>query len=106
MSIRDKDSKTVGKPGYAYSEHEVIEFRDKDHTPYNKRPCEVASVLNVQFRSPLGGDWISIHTEETTTTPNYNGGKDRTQSRVINFTMTREMFAAIVAHVNREKNFE
>jgi len=86
-----------------YSAHEVIEFRDDDHSLYNKRGG-YESQLAVQVRAPIASDWVNFNVEETTTTKNYGDKPDRTQSRTISFTMTREMFAAVVAHVNRKKD--
>ena len=95
-------TKTIGAPRYIYSPEEVIEFRDDDHTPYNKRSGECDSVLVAQVRSPLNADWVNFIVEETTTLLTHVGKPKRTQSRTINFTMSREQFAAVVAHVKRE----
>lgn len=90
---------------FAYSKQEVIEFRDQEHTPFNKRSGECDSVCAVQIRAPLKSDWVNFNVEEITTTKNYDPDKkDRTQSRTISFTLTREQFAAVVAHVNRTKD--
>lgn len=95
-------SKTIGKPAYTYSPEEVIEFRDTDHTPYNKRSGEVESRLTTQVRAPARADWVNFNVEEETTTKTYDGKQPRTSTRAVSFTMSREQFAAIVAHVNRE----
>lgn len=96
--------KTMGRPGITtYSSHEVIEFRDDEHLPYNKRAgeCESSSLI-VQFRAPIHRKWISIQSKEITTTKRL-GKEPRTHSRVISFTITREQFDEIVAHINRSE---
>lgn len=95
-------TKTMGPPRYTHSPEEVIEFRDSDHTPYNKRPGKVDSKLVVQFRHSQVGKWLNVNVEETTTSKNYDADKpDRTQSRTISFTLSQTMVDALVAHVQR-----
>lgn len=95
-------SRTMGAPLYTYSSEEVIEFRDTDHTPHNKRPSEVDSTLVVQFRHSKVGKWLHVVAEETTTTKSYGDKSDRTQSRTISFTMPQAMFDALVEHTKRK----
>lgn len=100
--MRNQAAKTIGKPRYAYSAEEVIEFRDADHTPFNKRSGEVESVLIAQIRSPLKADWVNFSVEEITTTNKDSSTKAaRTATRTITFTMTRDQFESVVAHVRR-----
>lgn len=92
-----------GEKFFTHAADEVIWLRDEKHTPFNKRPSEVDSTLAVAVRAPIKADWINFNVEETTTTRNYNGGKDRTASRTISFCMSKEQFALVVAHVERSK---
>lgn len=95
-------TKSLGPARYAYFAHEVVEYRDDDHTPFNKRSGSCDSELVVQFRAPNHGEWVNFNVMETTTTKNYGHGRDTTKSRTISFNLTREQFAAVVAHVNRK----
>lgn len=88
-----------GKAHYTYSSDEVIWARDNDHTPYNKRAGEVESELRVAIRAPLNSKWVNFNVEEMTRAAGEPTHKNR--SRSISFSLTREQFAAIVAHVQR-----
>ena len=87
--------KTIGKPRYTYSPEEVIELRDDQHTPYTKRSGYADSTLVVQVRRSThpAANWVNFNVEETCTT------EKRTQSRTVSFSVSREQFAQIVAHV-------
>lgn len=101
-------TKTMGPARNTYSAEEVIEFRDTDHTPYNKRPGSVKSQVVVQVRRPENlehRNWVNFTVEETTTTdPHGRVSAGRTQTRTISYSMPRAMFEAMVAHVNKGTN--
>lgn len=74
-------------PFVKYGVMEAIQYRDPDHTPYNKRPGSVDSVLQIEASRMLGGDAVSISMEEITTTKNWGTGAVRTAGRTISASL-------------------
>lgn len=95
-----------GKDFYCYESNEVVWLRDEDHTPHNKRHGECDSVLMVEVRAPGKAGWVTFRAKETTTTRNYNElakKQTTTRDKEIWFTISREQFDAIAAHIARTK---
>jgi hypothetical protein len=66
---------------------EEIQYRDTDHTPYNKRPGQCESQLTFRATRHNEGDTISFLMTEITTTHNFDTGKDRVAGRDISTTI-------------------
>ena len=66
---------------------EAIQYRDCDHTPYNKRPGSCDSQLTFEVSRHNRGDWINFIMTEITTTTNWSTGVKRTAGRDISTTI-------------------
>lgn len=80
----------------------VFNFRDDDHTPYNKRHGEVASIATAEILNHRGNAnydaWLSITLCEITTS-----NKGHVASRTIAVTLDKVAREALLAMLNSEE---
>lgn len=81
----------------------VFNFRDDDHTPFNKRHGQVKSVATAEILHHRGNAdvdaWLSINLSEITTSDN-----GRVASRTIAVTLDKNSRAALLAMLNSEED--